>query len=78
MVQRRQAAIAKLRQYTDNMFKSRIFARIVLLVGFIAVIRTARASTTHKLNVPRVLLPAFNNFAVNFTLEVTDRGCYKW
>ncbi|XP_003400496.3 nuclear pore membrane glycoprotein 210 [Bombus terrestris] len=32
----------------------------------------------HRLNVPRVLLPVFNDFAVNFTLEVTDGACYKW
>lgn len=31
-----------------------------------------------KLNVPRVLLPLFNDVATNFTLEVTDGGCYKW
>ncbi|XP_011169055.1 nuclear pore membrane glycoprotein 210 [Solenopsis invicta] len=52
--------------------------RIVLLVGVVATLRVAPVSTTHRLNVPRVLLPVFNNFAVNFTLEVTDGGCYKW
>ena len=52
--------------------------RIVLLVGVVATLRVAPISTTHRLNVPRVLLPVFNNFAVNFTLEVTDGGCYKW
>lgn len=31
-----------------------------------------------KLNVPRVLLPIFNDFATNFTLEATEGGCYKW
>lgn len=31
-----------------------------------------------KLNVPRVLLPLFNDVSTNFTLEVTDGGCYKW
>ncbi|XP_050451905.1 nuclear pore membrane glycoprotein 210 [Cataglyphis hispanica] len=60
------------------LLESRTFTRIVLFVGFVAVIRIARTSTAHKLNVPRVLLPVFNNFAVNFTLEVTDGGCYKW
>lgn len=70
---------AKLRQRTrDNMLESRTFTRLALLVGLVAVIRTATTSTAHKLNVPRVLLPVFNNFAVNFTLEVTDGGCYKW
>ncbi|KMQ97059.1 putative nuclear pore membrane glycoprotein 210 [Lasius niger] len=60
------------------MLESRTFTRLALLVGLVAVIRTATTSTAHKLNVPRVLLPVFNNFAVNFTLEVTDGGCYKW
>ncbi|VVC36046.1 Invasin/intimin cell-adhesion fragments,Bacterial Ig-like, group 2 [Cinara cedri] len=31
-----------------------------------------------KLNVPRVLLPVFDTFTVNFNIEVTDDGCYKW
>ncbi|KAG5875314.1 hypothetical protein JTB14_016901 [Gonioctena quinquepunctata] len=31
-----------------------------------------------KLNVPRVLLPIFNDFAAKFTLEATEGGCYKW
>ncbi|XP_063241052.1 nuclear pore membrane glycoprotein 210-like [Bacillus rossius redtenbacheri] len=31
-----------------------------------------------KLNVPRVLLPYFETFSTNFTLEVTEGGCYKW
>ncbi|XP_072752648.1 nuclear pore membrane glycoprotein 210 [Anoplolepis gracilipes] len=60
------------------LLKWRTFTRIVLFIGFVAVIRIAKTSTAHKLNVPRVLLPVFNNFAVNFTLEVTDGGCYKW
>ncbi|XP_011500196.1 PREDICTED: nuclear pore membrane glycoprotein 210 [Ceratosolen solmsi marchali] len=31
-----------------------------------------------RLNVPRVLLPVFNDNPVNFTLEVTHGGCYQW
>ncbi|KAF5274371.1 hypothetical protein FQA39_LY07251 [Lamprigera yunnana] len=31
-----------------------------------------------KLNVPRVLLPIFNDFSPKFTLEATDGDCYKW
>ncbi|XP_050442398.1 nuclear pore membrane glycoprotein 210-like [Adelges cooleyi] len=31
-----------------------------------------------KLNVPRVLLPVLDRFTVNFIVEVTDGGCYKW
>ncbi|XP_029168707.1 nuclear pore membrane glycoprotein 210 [Nylanderia fulva] len=60
------------------MLELKIFVKIALFVGLVAVIRPATTSTAHKLNVPRVLLPVFNNFAVNFTLEVTDGGCYKW
>lgn len=77
-VQKRPATV-RLREHMVNMLlETKTFARIVLFVGFVTVIRTATTSTAHKLNVPRVLLPVFNNFAVNFTLEVTDDGCYKW
>ncbi|KAJ8985935.1 hypothetical protein NQ317_010692 [Molorchus minor] len=31
-----------------------------------------------KLNVPRVLLPVFNDFSTKFILEATEGGCYKW
>ncbi|XKL60082.1 hypothetical protein PGB90_001098 [Kerria lacca] len=31
-----------------------------------------------KLNLPRVLLPLFKFSPTNFTLKVTDNGCYKW
>ncbi|XP_014209952.1 nuclear pore membrane glycoprotein 210 [Copidosoma floridanum] len=41
----------------------------------IFVLPTAEAD---RLNVPRVLLPIFNDFPVNFTLEVTEGGCYRW
>ena len=30
-----------------------------------------------KLNVPKLLLPHYNDVAVNFTLEV-DSGCFLW
>ncbi|EFN86735.1 Nuclear pore membrane glycoprotein 210 [Harpegnathos saltator] len=50
----------------------------MLFINFLVIICIITISTAHKLNVPRVLLPVFNNFAVNFTLEVTDDGCYKW
>ena len=36
------------------------------------------ATSSSKLNVPRVLLPISNKTPVNFTLEVTDGGCYTW
>ncbi|KAL6266889.1 hypothetical protein P5V15_003716 [Pogonomyrmex californicus] len=60
------------------MLGSTILRRAVLLVGLVVTFHVATVSATHRLNVPRVLLPVFNNFAVNFTLEVTDGGCYKW
>lgn len=63
---------------SDQMLGSATLRRAVLLVGLVAAFRVATVSATHRLNVPRVLLPVFNNFAVNFTLEVTDGGCYKW
>ncbi|CAM1328454.1 NUP210 (predicted), partial [Pycnogonum litorale] len=31
-----------------------------------------------KLNVPRVLLPYKTSISTNYTLEVTDGGCYRW
>uniref|UniRef100_A0A8D8XUE4 Nuclear pore membrane glycoprotein 210 n=2 Tax=Cacopsylla melanoneura TaxID=428564 RepID=A0A8D8XUE4_9HEMI len=31
-----------------------------------------------KLNLPRVLLPLFSNSAANYTLEISDNGCYEW
>jgi nuclear pore complex protein Nup210 len=30
------------------------------------------------LNYPRVLLPIFEQISVNFTLEVVEKGCFKW
>ncbi|KAL2717574.1 nuclear pore membrane glycoprotein 210 [Vespula squamosa] len=45
---------------------------------FIFLLCATKDVTTHRLNVPRVLLPVFNDFAINFTLEVTDGGCYQW
>ncbi|KAI4499131.1 hypothetical protein M0802_005714 [Mischocyttarus mexicanus] len=56
---------------TTNMFYNVLIFYIILLCGIKDV-------TTHRLNVPRVLLPVFNDFTVNFTLEVTDGGCYQW
>ncbi|XP_017475725.1 PREDICTED: nuclear pore membrane glycoprotein 210 isoform X2 [Rhagoletis zephyria] len=35
-------------------------------------------SVALKLNYPRVLLPIFNKISVNFTLEVIEKGCFKW
>lgn len=41
----------------------------------IALFNVASAS---KLNVPRVLLPIFNDVQTKFVLEATEGGCYKW
>ncbi|XP_028139589.1 nuclear pore membrane glycoprotein 210 [Diabrotica virgifera virgifera] len=50
--------------------------KIVLFIVKLIVISTT--INAFKLNVPRVLLPIFNEFAINFTLEATEGGCYKW
>lgn len=42
------------------------------------IILFAIATYCSKLNVPRVLLPVFDDFTVSFNIEVTDGGCYKW
>jgi nuclear pore complex protein Nup210 len=47
------------------------------LIAAILLIFAAHAQNS-KLNVPRVLLPLFKEFCTNFTLEVSDPGCYKW
>ncbi|XP_015435256.1 PREDICTED: nuclear pore membrane glycoprotein 210 [Dufourea novaeangliae] len=48
------------------------------LLAFFILFFVVSDATVHRLNVPRVLLPVFNDFAVNFTLEVTDGACYQW
>ncbi|XP_076658304.1 nucleoporin 210 [Halictus rubicundus] len=48
------------------------------LIVFFVLFCMVSDATVHRLNVPRVLLPVFNDFAVNFTLEVTDGACYQW
>uniref|UniRef100_T1H9E2 BIG2 domain-containing protein n=1 Tax=Rhodnius prolixus TaxID=13249 RepID=T1H9E2_RHOPR len=44
----------------------------------ITLIFSISCGCASKLNVPRVLLPVFRDISVNFTLEVTGIGCYKW
>jgi nuclear pore complex protein Nup210 len=51
--------------------------KLIEIVTLILVIFEAHAQNS-KLNVPRVLLPLFKEFCTNFTLEVSDAGCYKW
>ncbi|XP_067001569.2 nuclear pore membrane glycoprotein 210 [Anabrus simplex] len=48
--------------------------RWALLLIFICLGQVSNS----KLNVPRVLLPIFNSLSLNFTLEVTEGGCYRW
>jgi nuclear pore complex protein Nup210 len=50
---------------------------IFQIVSLIFVLFEIHAQNS-KLNVPRVLLPLFKEFYTNFTLEVSDGGCYKW
>lgn len=44
----------------------------------LAVLALAGIGTATKLNYPRVLLPIFDHISVNFTLEVVEKGCFKW
>ncbi len=44
---------------------------------FLLILFTSLAASS-KLNVPRVLLPISAKTPVNFTLEVSDGGCYTW
>ncbi|XP_012277520.1 nuclear pore membrane glycoprotein 210 [Orussus abietinus] len=56
-------------------------SNVLNIIGFvlcIAVINKENIISGHRLNVPRVLLPIFNDFPINFTLEVTEEGCYQW
>uniref|UniRef100_A0A0C9RIR8 Pom210 protein n=1 Tax=Fopius arisanus TaxID=64838 RepID=A0A0C9RIR8_9HYME len=57
---------------------SNIFPKKVVFTLCILIYTTFPTAETSRLNVPRVLLPVFNNFPVNFTLEVTEGGCYQW
>ncbi|XP_058458190.1 nuclear pore membrane glycoprotein 210 [Malaya genurostris] len=46
-----------------------------LLLALSALTLSAAAT---KLNYPRVLLPIFDHISVNFTLDVVEKGCFKW
>ncbi|XP_053685472.1 nuclear pore membrane glycoprotein 210 [Sabethes cyaneus] len=52
-------------------FSSPLPALWLLLLQFSWTVAT-------KLNYPRVLLPVFDHISVNFTLEVVEKGCFKW
>ncbi|XP_041563587.1 nuclear pore membrane glycoprotein 210 isoform X2 [Drosophila elegans] len=48
---------------------------LCLMLLILAAIHGAEAA---RLNHPRVLLPIFEEKAINFTLEVDESNCYKW
>lgn len=52
--------------------KHTLFQTVIFILCLINLVNCS------KLNVPRVLLPVFNDFYINFTLEATEGGCYKW
>lgn len=51
-----------------------IFKQIYLIIILFTIIRFV---DNVKLNVPRALLPIFQDFQMEYTLQATD-GCYKW
>ncbi|CAH1116509.1 unnamed protein product [Phaedon cochleariae] len=53
---------------------SKFYLKYVFLIIILLVV----GAECSKLNVPRVLLPIFNDFSMKFTLEATEGGCYKW
>ncbi|XP_061397212.1 nuclear pore membrane glycoprotein 210 [Musca vetustissima] len=55
------------------MDKLAIFKLLILL--FLCGEKVTEAT---KLNFPRVLLPIFDKISINFTLQVSEKGCYKW
>uniref|UniRef100_A0A182Q5Y5 BIG2 domain-containing protein n=1 Tax=Anopheles farauti TaxID=69004 RepID=A0A182Q5Y5_9DIPT len=48
------------------------------LVAAVLIFTATRSASATKLNYPRVLLPIFDHISVNFTLEVVEKGCFKW
>ena len=57
---------------------SRDLVKIIAYMLCVIQLFTLTVADGHRLNVPRVLMPVFNDFPVNFTLEVTEGGCYQW
>ncbi|XP_015601046.1 nuclear pore membrane glycoprotein 210 [Cephus cinctus] len=57
---------------------SEALLKIIVFTICAAAINVTIVVEGHRLNVPRVLLPVFNDYPVNFTLEVTEGGCYQW
>ncbi|XP_058055409.1 nuclear pore membrane glycoprotein 210 [Anopheles bellator] len=48
------------------------------LAAAVTILLATRSGDATKLNYPRVLLPIFDHISVNFTLEVVEKGCFKW
>ncbi|XP_060536617.1 nuclear pore membrane glycoprotein 210 [Cylas formicarius] len=48
------------------------------LLHVLFILSLVFAASASKLNVPRVLLPIFNDFSTQFVLEATEGGCYRW
>lgn len=57
---------------------SRDLVKIIACTLCVVQFFTITLADGHRLNVPRVLIPVFHDFPVNFTLEVTEGGCYQW
>ncbi|XP_013110354.2 nuclear pore membrane glycoprotein 210 [Stomoxys calcitrans] len=55
------------------MDKLAIFKLLIILTLF-----GQKYTEATKLNFPRVLLPIFDKISINFTLQVSEKGCYKW
>lgn len=51
-------------------------SKIVFLLSVLILFNHTCESA--KINTPRVLLPWFENFVVNFTFEIIEGGCYTW
>ncbi|EDW49535.1 GM16521 [Drosophila sechellia] len=49
-----------------------------ILCVILLILARNHASEAARLNHPRVLLPIFEDKAINFTLEVDEPNCYKW
>ncbi|XP_055533000.1 nuclear pore membrane glycoprotein 210 [Wyeomyia smithii] len=48
------------------------------LLPYLLLVLQVSVTVATKLNYPRVLLPVFDHISVNFTLEVVEKGCFKW
>ncbi|XP_055917855.1 nuclear pore membrane glycoprotein 210 [Eupeodes corollae] len=49
-----------------------------ILTFVFCILNITSTIETTKLNYPRVLLPIFDKISINFTLEVIEKGCFKW